>query len=453
MFLFPMPIVPHSLPPNPSLVAIILIITTRRGPRFVFHYPGVPEPSQPTNSWAFGSIGSDSEDSGQSSDDDGTDASAADDTASRTGSVSSNRLGDSRHGSASGRSSRFPPASVSTRRTTRTLREDGPDDEDDADDDIEDLDLTATDAKPVNKEAKATEDDASASGKSRTVEWEKVLGYPTEGLEKLLSPPDKFKKKKFEVSLEEMVFLGHPVFAKDGAWKSKEKKKKKRRKQKRHRGDNLNGDDLDETDKGAAEEISGAGNPFIRLHSKDDNVSVNLDSSAAQAGDLDSPELSPTTTRDDARIPKSAPLVQPSDDISQSFDSTAGMSEAASEAKSGSTASAAQNGDNMTMFHLVFVMNPPTLEYHIRVQEMYDNVVKKFSKALKYEQARSGWVEQEAKKILTIKAQAKESSECVLQLCFDKLLKSVRITSSNVSPLGQDYWAVPPGKSDGEPLY
>ena len=65
----------------------------------------------------------------------------------------------------------------------------------------------------------------------------------------------------------------------------------------------------------------------------------------------------------------------------------------------------------MSMFHVVFVMNPPTLEYHIRVQEMYDNVVKKFSKALKYEQTHSGWVEREAKKILTMKTQAKESSE------------------------------------------
>lgn len=405
MFLFPMPVAPHSLPPNPALVAIILIITTRRGPRFVFHYPGIPEPSQPSNGWAFGSIGSDSEDSDDSSDDEGTTTSDPDDGRSRAASISSSRAGDSRQGSVSGRTGRLSSTTASTRRTARTLREDGPDDEEDVDDDIEALDLSATESNPGNKDGKSAEDGPGNGSKIKPLEWEKLLGYPTEGLEKLLSPPDKFKKKKFEVSLQELVFLGYPVFAReDGSWK----KEKKKRKEKKRNGDGPN--------QGIAAEI-GDGmmrgrNPFSE---QDEGPSNGGTSTPVQRPfDLDSPNLSPTATRDDARRPIMTPIINEplnSAPASQSLGSTTGLSEAADDIKSMSTASATQNGDDMSMFHVVFVMNPPTLEYHIRVQEMYDNVVKKFSKALKYEQARSGWVEKEAKKILTMKTQAKESSE------------------------------------------
>lgn len=400
MFLFPMPIAPHSLPPNPSLVAIILIVTTRRGPRSVFHYPGTPEPSQPSNSWAFGSLGSDSEDSSDSSDDEGTTTSDAEDTGSRAGSVTSTNAGQSKHGSHSGRTGKWSVASASTRRTTRTLREDGPEDEEDVDDDIQALDSGTTENNNTGTKESKLADDAPGSGnKNRSPEWEKVLGYPTEALEKLLSPPDNFKKKKFEVSIEDLVFLGYPVFArKDGAWKKKKRKGKKTK-------------DDSESDEDAHGPL-GAPNPFAHAGQP---TSEDLSLQALRAASLDSPELSPTTTHDDIRRPNMMNHLAPPPDPnppSQSFGSTYGMSEAASEDVS--TTSGGQDGDNMSMFHVVFVMNPPTLEYHIRVQEMYDNVVKKFSKALRYEQAQSGWVEKEAKTILTMKNQAKESSRPVL---------------------------------------
>lgn len=397
MFLFPMPIVPHSLPPNPSLVAIILIITTRRGPRFVFHYPGIPEPSQLNNSWAFGSIGSDSEDSDDDSDD-ATSTSDAGETGSRAGSISSTRAGESRAGSQSGKTGRFSAATTSTRRTTRTLREDGPEDEEDIDDDIEALDLNASDSNQGMKESNKNEDGVRSTDKDRVPEWEKLFGYPTEGLEKLLSPADKFSKKKFEVSIEELVFLGYPVFAReDGTWK---RRKRMGQEEKKSNDQDVNG-------------LAIGRNPFDGFDQGVRHSPEDLDIAAARAAEIDSPELSPTATRDDVRgMNAMDALTLPPEDnpIAQGYGSYGGMSESTSEMKSVSTASGGQ-GDDMSMFHLVFVMNPPTLEYHIRVQEMYDNVVKKFSKALKYEQTRSGWVEKEAKKILTLKNQAKESSK------------------------------------------
>ena len=55
--------------------------------------------------------------------------------------------------------------------------------------------------------------------------------------------------------------------------------------------------------------------------------------------------------------------------------------------------------DNLKMFHVVFVLDPPPLEYHLRTKEMYDHVIKKFSRALRWEQARSNYVSKEASAI------------------------------------------------------
>ena len=52
--------------------------------------------------------------------------------------------------------------------------------------------------------------------------------------------------------------------------------------------------------------------------------------------------------------------------------------------------------DKLEMFHVVYIMNPPLLEHRLRTKDMYDHVTKKFSKALKWEQARSNFVVREA---------------------------------------------------------
>ena len=52
--------------------------------------------------------------------------------------------------------------------------------------------------------------------------------------------------------------------------------------------------------------------------------------------------------------------------------------------------------DKKEAFNVVFVLNPPPLEYSIRVKEMYEHIIKKLSKALKLEQARSSYVSKQA---------------------------------------------------------
>ena len=66
---------------------------------------------------------------------------------------------------------------------------------------------------------------------------------------------------------------------------------------------------------------------------------------------------------------------------------------------------------DMTMFNVVFVLNPPALEHQLRVKDMYDNVTKKYAKALKYEEARFHYVWKESKRIIDIKQRAKENRD------------------------------------------
>ncbi|GAB7352023.1 hypothetical protein MBLNU459_g2538t1 [Dothideomycetes sp. NU459] len=398
-----MPTLP-LLPPNPSLLALILTIRTRSGPRFVFHYPSVPEPSQTTTTWHFGSAGSDSESSGESSSDTEADGDEdEDDSTSTSGAVRPGSITED------GRSSRhagtvktgLTGVSGSTRRTARTLREDGPEDED-ADEDIEPLDLgegSATERLRGESKAGADEEEDAEGRQCAEAEWEKVLGYPTEGLEKMLSPPRSMRKKRFEVLVEDVVFLGYPLFARDdGFWKKRKKAK--------------GGQASAETQYAAYDDVYGESDVQDDEELPQNGETPMLGSTVPHHALLESPPISPTDTR--MKINQSnrninqalSPVPGP---ISQSYRSQGGVSVAHSEAKSVSTASGSANGDEMSMFHVVFVMDPPTLEYHIRVQEMFDNVVKKFAKALKYEQARSGYVWKEAQKIQALKAQAKEN--------------------------------------------
>ncbi|PWW76049.1 hypothetical protein C7212DRAFT_295720 [Tuber magnatum] len=78
----------------------------------------------------------------------------------------------------------------------------------------------------------------------------------------------------------------------------------------------------------------------------------------------------------------------------------------------------------MTMFHVVFVLNPPELEYHSRTQEMFDYVVKRFARALKYEQAKDGYVWREAEKIVRLKDKANHEGTSFADLSKDILDQS-----------------------------
>ncbi|PNS19934.1 hypothetical protein CAC42_7901 [Sphaceloma murrayae] len=312
---------------SPPLIALLLTISTRSGPRFIFHYPpsptlSTPPPRPPRRN----SLETNTTSSGSDNETTTAASSTEDDTYSIDKTSHSNGTAGKNGSKGTTTTARRDVKSASSgRRGARTLREDGP--EEYQDDEEEEMGAR----KPGRGRV--------VSGADGRAEWEDVLGYSVEGLEKLLCPGRETRKKRFEVGVGEVVFLGYPVFVREeGGWRKKRGRGKVGEKRRGESRDRL-GDEL-----------------------------------AAKS----------------------------------SFTSSGALSEF-SEAKSTSTSSGA-NSNEMIMYHVVFVMRPQPLQYQERVSEMYENVVKKFAKALKYEQARSGYVWTESKRILELKAKGKEES-------------------------------------------
>ncbi|KAH6614850.1 nitrogen permease regulator of amino acid transport activity 3-domain-containing protein [Boeremia exigua] len=325
------------LPPASSLHAILLITKSRSlGPRLVFHYPplspsaaalaAAKDPSWYRNESSTASVDSNSSDSDWDS---STEADENDDLeiGSRTSGRGSGRTGPS------GSRDRLK-LGIGGWSRQETI------DEEDVDD----------------------EKDGNARHRGGDYDWNSVLGFKVDALEKILTPSEDYNKRRFELGVESIVFVGAPMFVReDGLWK-----KLKRRKKKRSELQRIEDGDLSN----AEEEIEPE--PFIYP-----------------------PGFEPGYGHE-----------------SPSVAGSVAASEAGSEARSTSTAAHDDNPD-MTMFNVVFVLNPPALEYQRRVKEMYDNVTRKYARALKYEQARFQYVWRESKRIIDIKQRAKENGDSI----------------------------------------
>lgn len=69
------------------------------------------------------------------------------------------------------------------------------------------------------------------------------------------------------------------------------------------------------------------------------------------------------------------------------------------------------NSESLNMFNIVFVLNPPASEYQRRVDDMYRFVVKKFARALRYEQSRSDFILKETEHLRHLKSKHSEYSK------------------------------------------
>lgn len=267
---------------NPSLVALLLTIRTRSGPRFVFHYPAIPEANGPANvarqrrhrrrgptdrtetndtrsvsnssatsesescisaAHAANGLGySDTDDKGTyysdaagKNDLDETDAEISETGYGRkpqSGKGSSSRLRDDDAESKAGyrKAIRGTINSRSGRFRARTLKGGAPE-YDDEEHDEQSANTTSTRHGPNKNQWAARErqgggniaesEQWNGNYASNSVQsWEQVLGYSTEGLEKLLCPSTESRKHRFEVQVGDLVFLGHPVFLReDGLWR------------------------------------------------------------------------------------------------------------------------------------------------------------------------------------------------------------------------------------------
>lgn len=176
-----------------------------------------------------------------------------------------------------------------------------------------------------------TNDELDHSGQARS-KTKTILGLDEDGLVSLLAPDRTWNKRKFELSINDLTFVGRPIFAKQsGSWRR------------------------------------------------------------------------PAAART-ARQRSTSPDAQPSsdDDIAKfaSDEDTEDTEAVKSDTKS-----------ELVMFHIVFVMSPPPLDHAHRIKEMYDNVVKKLSRALKWVQVRHDYVKLEAENIRVQQKRASKTSD------------------------------------------
>jgi hypothetical protein len=343
------------LPPASNLHAILLVTKSRSlGPRLVFHYPplspsaaalaGSRDPAWFRHDTSTASVGSGSSDSEW-------------DSSTATDDDNDIEIGSRTSG---GRGSGWTVTGTSLRERDRSK-----------------LGTEAWGKQETMDEEDPEGDDGVAGavhGRRRggDHDWDNVLGFKTDALEKMLTPSSDFSKRRFELGVESVVFVGAPMFVReDGLWK-KLKRKKRRDKQTLEDGDLAKNLAISDDDDDA------------RPHAKQP-AKPKPEKFVYPAG------FEPGYGHGSSGAPSGAP------------------SEAGSDTRSNSTTQ--DNNPDMTMFNVVFVLNPPALEYQQRVKEMYDNVTRKYAKALKYEEARFQYVWKESQRIIDIKQRAKEHNE------------------------------------------
>ena len=292
------------LPPNPSLVAIILIIRTRQGVKHIYNYPPDPGRDKPHAKLDY----EHSSEEG-SSDSDASYSSVEDDTYGLSDDDGKGPRGDDAN--LDGSESTSPEKDNDLERTKRNPKE--------------------------------------------------LLGLPL-GFESFLCPPATYHKRRFEMTIDQLTFLGWPCFAREnGDWKRRSKSVRDQRRRM---------STISEQKPGAT---------TLRKTSAEVDEELGETTGHESVDEGEGTEANPTADGDGEKL-------------------EADLEGNRKEASSSSV------GHGLHMFHVIFVMNPPPLEYHIRVDEMYRQVVKKFSRALKWEQARSNYVLRECEKLKSMKA-------------------------------------------------
>jgi hypothetical protein len=337
------------LPPSSHLQAVLLVTKSRSlGPRLVFHYPPLsPSAAALLAAKAPAWFGNDTT---TASLDESTASSSDWDSSTEPDGADDDHEAGSRTSASAGRASARTGASASHRARRPA-------------------------AGAWGCQESVDDDDGDGDGRlaGGDGDWETVLGFRVEALEKMLCPTRAFNKRRFELGVESVVFVGAPMFVRDdGLWKKRKRRPKPDRDHDNHDHGPHGGDML------AALAARAPGpHPGARAASKDIFV-LPPGFEAGYGHDTDSAVPSPAA------------------------------SDGGSDVKSDSTTN---NTPDMSMFNVVFVLNPPALEHQMRVKDVYDNVTKKYAKALKYEEARFQYVWKESKRIIDIKQRAKENGE------------------------------------------
>jgi hypothetical protein len=189
------------------------------------------------------------------------------------------------------------------------------------------------------------------------VPWEHLDAFQTKDLASILTPARSYHKKCFELTLDPLHFVTYPMHIReDGRWKKRKRPKK------------------------------------IKIR-KRQTLGVEPDVPNVEA-ETDSLGEQPETVGDEGQ--------EAGDNNDKTLEG--GKHEFESGIDEG----------GMTMFNLVFILNPGRLEAAEEVANLFEHVVKDINKALRYAQNYSGYVWKESDMILNMKEKAREKSEVML---------------------------------------
>jgi hypothetical protein len=329
--------------PNPCLSAILLTVSTHSGPQFVFNYPPRPsnEESGPYRDWQL--LSDSDTDSTWSYPDSSDDEQSDTDNAVDDASEDNLTIGSRSFQSEPEPQYRGMPGSLLERlerprgRKRHEKREENY-------------------CEHHDNHDEEKHDEENDTGNT-------VFGFDTDFLSELLCPQRAMCNMKFEMSVDDMAFVGIPIHIQpDGQWRKK-----------RH----WNQSTLIAKSRSS---LSTDKKPS-RTHSGDDS---------GQA--LDNGKLTGEEIKEE--------LDQPEDSHQEYTDPDSPM----------------------RMFNVVFVMNPPITEYSYRIDQMYHFVLSNFVKALRTEQAKSGYVWKEVATMLKIRDNAIVENKPANELC-DQMLK------------------------------
>ncbi|KAK8873169.1 nitrogen permease regulator of amino acid transport activity 3-domain-containing protein [Apiospora arundinis] len=223
---------------------------------------------------------------------------------------------------------------------------------------------------------------------SQIVPWEHVAGFPTRDLESLLTPARAYHKRLFQVSLDELIAISYPVYVpENGSWKKKKKKQQQQQSVSRSR-------------------------PSLAGKSGTGSVDDGVDN--GNGGKSSSTEAVPSIS-----MTAPTPQMEVRDLMEDAGNSSPAPPDAQDEEKK----------SGMTMFNLVFMLDPKKHEAKELVDTLYLHIIKKINKAYKYAQQRSDFVWKESKKILALKEKGREE-KTRMSVLWRNILESSSLAAS-----------------------
>ncbi|SMQ46747.1 unnamed protein product [Zymoseptoria tritici ST99CH_3D7] len=213
-----------------------------------------------------------------------------------------------------------------------------------------------------------------------------VLGHSVESLEKVLSPGRWSEGKKFEIALGGCTFLGFPVFVPEGGEWGGEKRDEKLA----GKGEGV----------GKKEGNGLLGAELLNARSEDEVANGEITPLVGEGGREIGRDGGEGTEYDYTHMPDSF-----EEKPAKSTKQMLGTSVESSSTNSNTTHSATT--DHLTMFQVVFVLRP---EQAASAGRIYKDFVKRLGKALHYCQKQSGYVANESRKMLAMKAKVRQQA-------------------------------------------